>query len=258
MPSKMFEEVLRDAISSKVKDIEKQKVGVDYDIVTTSTRGNDVATATIRLSKPIPEKDINVSDVLQGIGDSIRAEQLGIFDSILVQSGIKKSKVGKKKTSGSVEVITGIDGEVGEDSYKDGIRGAGGRFISNTNLRSMLELAAKKYLIESMRKPSAPLKHRTGRFANSLKITDVVKDKETQVRTSRPASKKNKPRVSILYTYMTYPYATFDPKVSNRPEMYMRPSYGARNPQVHIGNAIAKAARDILYSGYQVKVNQRG
>lgn len=260
MASKFFEKAIVNALEKKAKEIEgKERVNAKYDITTTA-RGDQVATATVKLSKPVSEHLIDTSSLLSDVSDALQTENLGIFDALLDRAGISRRKVGKKRTSGNVTVNTGaVDQKEVSDS--GAIRGAGGSFISNTNLRSMLELAAKKYLIKDMKRPNAPLKHQTGRFANSLNITSVntseLDSTAQNVKTSRGVKGKRKPRVSIFYTYMTYPYATFDPAVSNRPEMYMKPSYGARNPQVHIGEAIAKAARDLMYKGYKIEVNQR-
>ncbi|MFP9219983.1 hypothetical protein, partial [Enterococcus faecalis] len=122
------------------------------------------------------------------------------------------------------------------------------RFVSNSNMKIILEIVAKEYLIKDMKKAGAPLKFRTGRFANSLKIKDVMlRDSETS---------KGSPELNVTYNYMTRPYSVFNPAVSTYRRLSLRPYPGARNPQKLIGEAIAKAARDLIHSRYKIKVNQ--
>ncbi len=48
-----------------------------------------------------------------------------------------------------------------EDGYSGAITGASGRFVSNSNMKIILEIVAKEYLIKDMK--ATPLKFRTGR-----------------------------------------------------------------------------------------------
>ena len=56
--------------------------------------------------------------------------------------------------------------------------------------------------------------------------------------------------LSLFYTYMLKPYSVFDPRFGNA-----KASQG-RNPQRIIGEALEKAARDIIHAKYHVVVKQ--
>lgn len=240
----MLQKIIRKELDDRSKRGDKRKVV--YEVTTKDTRLDPtVSTISFRFNKPIPEADAKErgTHVLKSIADSLDTQQLGIVNAILAQYGLIKS-VGKKRTRGSVQVHFG---DYLEEGRAIGINTVKGKLISELNLRSLLEIAAKDYLIRDMKAASAPLKYRTGRFANSLDIRSVrIQDADTG----------RKPNLSIFYSYMTYPYATFDPMKSTRPAMYERPSYGARNPQKLIGEAIAKAARDIIHSRYRINVRE--
>lgn len=219
---------------------------VSYTVETDDKRVEEnVATISFKFSKPLAQGEAltRSSSILSDVAKSLNARQLGVVDAILSQYRLTKS-VGKKRTSGKVKVRFG---DYLEEGRSVGVNTVSGKLISENNLRSLLEIAAKNYLIRNMKKPDAPLKYKTGRFANSLDVRSVrVLDTEKGI----------KPEMSIFYTYMTYPYATFDPKKSSRPAMYTRPSYGARNPQLLIGDALAKAARDIIHARYNINVKE--
>lgn len=248
--SRFMEQLIRESLDDMENQNEPRNMDrVTYTITTDDRRvEQNVAQAVFRLSKPVPAEELGPKgrNVLQHVSEFLDARRLGIADALLAQYGLQ-DRVGRKRTRGNVAVRLGTRSD--EDLGSAAINSRSGRFISNTNLRSILELVAKNYLIQDMRRPSAALKFRTGRFANSLNVTRVgIVDGDAGRRQ----------RVSIFYTYMTRPYAVFDPMVSTRPELYNRPTPGARNPQVLIGDAIAKAARDVIHSRYRLDVRQDG
>lgn len=248
--SQFMENLIRETLDDDRRpDERRSRDTVNYTVETDDRRpfgGGGIATVSFRLSKPVPEEELGPRErnILQAVADGLDTSSLGIVDSILARYGLAES-VGRRRTRGRVNVHLGQSDE--EDLGTGAINTRRGRFISNTNLQSLLEIIAKNYLIQDMRRPNAPLKYRTGRFANSLNITSVGLD---------AADTGRQPRVSIFYTYMTNPYAVFDPMRSTRPALYNRPSPGARNPQVHIGDAIAKAARDVIHSRYRLDVRE--
>lgn len=262
MSSKFFEEIIKRSIDNVSEPDNNEAT---YSIETTDKR--DIrAVVSIKLKNPVSTVDVLAkrNSLLKNISENLVSQNLGIVDSFLAELGIKSSRVGKKRVSGNVGINLGDTDEeapsINDSVTADRIRTLSGRDADLRSLQGTLELLAKEYLIKEMRKPSAPLKYRTGRFANSLRVTSMTAEQIDQtardVKTTRRSSASRKPRLSIMYTYMTYPYATFDPLVSTRPEMYLRPYYGARNPRALIGEAIAKAARDLLYNGYQTTVTQ--
>lgn len=240
----MMEQIIHKELDDRAKRGAKRLVSYEVDTDDTRVESN-VATISFKFSKPIAydEASKRSASILKNVSNSLDARQLGVVDAILSQYGLATG-VGKKRTKGKVAVLLGDHLEEGRAV---GINTIKGKLISENNLRSLLEIVAKDYLIRDMKRPNAPLKYRTGRFANSLDVRSVrLQDNDSG----------RKPHLSIFYSYMTYPYATFDPMKSTRPAMYMNPSYGARNPQTHIGDALAKAARDIIHSRYRIDVRE--
>ncbi|AFB84003.1 hypothetical protein VPT02_154 [Vibrio phage VPT02] len=242
--SNMLEQIIHKELDDRAKRGNKRQVR--YDVTTDDSRSdNNVATISFKFSKPLAENEARErgGHVLRRVADNLDARQLGVVDAILAQYGLADS-VGRKRSKGSVQVRLG---DYLEEGRTVGINTIRGKLISENNLKGLLEIVAKDYLIRDMKKPNAPLKYRTGRFANSLDVRSVrIQDND----------RGRKPQLSIFYSYMTYPYATFDPMKSTRPAMYMRPSFGARNPQTHIGEALAKAARDIIHTRYNIDVRE--
>lgn len=242
--SAMLESIIRKELDDRAKRGNKQYI--KYEVSTQDSRpGADLATISFKLSKPLAEAEAGnrMEHILKRVASSLDTRKLGIVDAMLAQYGLSKT-VGKKRSKGSVQVRLGDHLEEGRAL---GVNTTKGKLISENNLTSLLEIVAKDYLIRDMQKPNAPLKYRTGRFANSLNVRSA---------TILDTDKGSKPSISIFYKYMTYPYATFDPLKSTRPAMYMNPTYGARNPQKLIGEALAKAARDIIHSRYRIDVRE--
>lgn len=242
--SKLMQDIIKKELDDRASKGTKRQVS--YTVETQGQRTDaDIATISFKFNKPIANEEARVrsKNILRDVADSLDLRKLGVVDAILSQYALR-GKVGRKRTSGNVQVRLG---DYLEEGRALGINTVSGKLISENNLKGLLELVAKDYLIRDMKNLSAPLKYRTGRFANSLDVRGVrLLDNE----------KGRRPEMSIFYTYMTYPYATFDPKKSSRPEMYRRPFYGARNPQKHIGSALAKAARDIIHSRYNIQIKE--
>lgn len=225
---------------------------VEYKVetgLTDSLRDGVAATVSFKFSKPVSEDLLNVqlTGIMKHISSSLDLEgDVGAINAMLMQIVGKKgmARVGKKRTSGRVQVNFG-DPEDAE-GRAGAITGVSGKYVSNSNMKSVLELLAKSYLIRDMKAAGAPLKYRTGRFANSLKIKDLVTKEED----------KKAPEAHITYNYMLSPYSVFNPAVSTYRGLSLRPFRGARNPQKLIGEAIAKAMRDLIHSRYKAVVKQ--
>lgn len=226
---------------------------VTYEVATgliDPERDGTIASVSFSFTKPVSEDLLMtqtaaiLNKVTQSLDINTDAQVVNaLFAKLLGQKSA--AKIGKKRTRGNVQVNFGdpedAEGEAGS------IRGISGRYISQSNFKSALELLAKAYLIKDMQSPGAPLKFQTGRFANSLKIKDVVQ---------RQQKAGEAPELNVSYNYMTRPYSVFDPRVSTYRNLSLRPFRGARNPQKLIGDAIAKALRDIIHSRYRLIVRQ--
>ncbi|QCW23747.1 putative tail completion protein [Erwinia phage KEY] len=254
------------SFSDAAKDIIKKQLDVNkggtstmnkvtYTVVSGLLNGSaqdgTVASVSYKFNKPVSQDLLNTQlpGILKNLVASLDVQEDGLatldamFTSILGKGYGKR--VGRKRTSGNVAVNFGdaadAEGEAGA------AQSVSGRFVSNSNMKSILEILAKSYLIKDMQKAGAPLKFRTGRFANSLKIKDVL---------LKDAEGKKPPELNVTYNYMLRPYSVFNPAVSTYRGLSLRPFRGARNPQKLIGEAIAKAIRDIIHSRYRAVVKQ--
>lgn len=249
-------DVARQIINSQLdanKNSSSTRNSVTYEVTTGLKDGDQdgtIATVSFSFSKPVSEDLLVVQTpaILNRIVNSLDLDtDTQVINALYVKLlGSKAAgKVGKKRTRGNVAVNFGdpedADGQAGS------IRGATGRYISQSNFKSALELLAKAYLIRDMQSAGAPLKFRTGRFANSLKIKDALQ--------KEPIG-SNPPELNVSYTYMLRPYSVFDPRVSTYRRLSLTPFRGARNPQLLIGEAIAKALRDLVHSRYSLVVKQ--
>lgn len=214
------------------------------------TRDGKVAKLTFKFSKPVS------LDYLEGVTPKIfsliednydidqEAEHIAAAFARVLGIGAM-NRIGKKRTIGSVNVSLGDPADDDPDAASGVVRGQSGMFVSNSNMMSMLEILSKMYLTQSMKKAGAPLKWRTGRFANSVKVKSLsIKTEGKHV------------EAIISYNYMTRPYSVFNPAVSTYRQLSLRPFAGARNPQQLIGEALAKAARDLIHSKYKIKVQE--
>lgn len=210
----------------------------------------NVARVSFTFSKPVSEDllETQTAAILNRLANSLDVvtdlQINALFGTILGQK--RAASIGKKRTRGNVNVNFGdpsdADGEAGA------IRSAAGRYVSQSNFRSALEILAKSYLIRDMQSAGAHLKFRTGRFANSLKISSAS--------LNNLSPNDAAPQLDVRYTYMTRPYSVFDPRVSTYRKLSLTPFKGARNPQLLIGDAIAKALRDLVHSRYSLVVGQ--
>lgn len=105
-----------------------------------------------------------------------------------------------------------------------GLRTKGGQFIAALKLRSLLNIVLQKYIKERMGQ-AGRLNYQTGRLANSAEVESLA---------DVPGSDK----VSLMFSYMTYPYATF--------EEGGRQHAAGREPSDLIDIAIQDALEDIL------------
>lgn len=74
------------------------------------------------------------------------------------------------------------------------LRSTKGKFISLVNIRNLINELLSETIADNMIRPN--LKHRTGRFANSVKLVDI---------------KQRGDMLQAYLTYMKYPYQTFEP-----------------------------------------------
>lgn len=219
--------------------------------LTDPSRDGIVSKLSFKFSKGVSQDLINVrsSSILRIISNSLNVSgDLAPVEALMQKISGKSTKVGRKRSVGRVNVSFGDPED--REGFSGSITGASGRFVSNSNMKQLLELLAKAYLVKEMQRAGAPLKFRTGRFANSLKIRKLV------LIEPKSSSRNAAPELDISYNYRLRPYSVFNPAVSTYRRLSLRPFAGARNPQKLIGEAIAKASRDLIHSRYKISVRQ--
>lgn len=236
----------------------KTRGKVAYEVVVADTR-SDTTLITLRFESkaPINEEELRgkARKAFTKLTEELAADAAAdVGAKLLTQYGFEVEGAGqnilRKRTTGSVNIVYDETG-VGEDGVSAGIQTARGKLISQKNLRFLLNLVMKEYMLKEMTSPSAgkgrntPLRNRTGRFVNS-----AVVDKISLINTP---SKRQKQKLSLYFNYMIYPYQVFDPRRSSREALASK----ARDPVRIIGEALAKAARDlVLEKAYSIEVRQ--
>ena len=133
-------------------------------------------------------------------------------------STVSKAKVSKKNK------LRGTQGKIPP------LRDAKGRYTSPANLQSLIQAQLTEKVKENMG-TGGSLENRTGRFAESVTVTNVTQ--------SRQAS------VTAFYTYMKYPYQTF--------ERGFKQGSTRRDPRL----LISKSIREIATEAMGAKLNIR-
>lgn len=107
------------------------------------------------------------------------------------------------------------------------LRGLNGKFYSIANLQIILNQRLHDVIKRNMGKGNARsiLNYRTGRFARSAEIKKLTLDKQGVVNT--------------FYTYMKYPYQTFEPG-------YKQGKPSSRDPKRLIDKSIRQIAKEIV------------
>lgn len=246
MSSKFFANILAQEADkgAKTSKGDTKRGKVEYSVITGDRRKytseHTVSEITFSVSQGALDAPVAVS-AMSKIAEYLDIEDIGAVDNILASFGFGKTPKTKREV-GTTEIKYTDDPEVVGSKYRSGrtdigIRTTSGKFTNATNLRSLLQILVKKYILEDMTRTSAPLKYRTGRFANTVELkTPALSPKATQV--------------SLFYTYMVEPYSVFDPRFGNK-----LASRG-RNPQRIIGEALEKAAKDIIHAKYRVVIRQ--
>lgn len=102
-----------------------------------------------------------------------------------------------------------------------------GRFYSITNLQAILNQKLAEQIKKNMGKGLAKsiLNYRSGRFANSVKVDNISLSRDG--------------KLEVFYSYMRYPYQTFEPGFKQGyPE--------SRDPRLLISKSIRQLATDIV------------
>lgn len=243
MSSSFFESILSGELDKEGRETgleRKQTSSASYSVSVQDQRGSNPISVSFNFKKA-PINEIQADGVLSVISENLDTVGIDLAETILRRF----ARVGKDsptRKTGSVKLSyyesedrPGAAARESKNQY--GIQTTSGKFVSQVNLRSMLQVAMWKYIIEDMKQPDAPLKFRTGRFASSAKLSTVrLSEKATQV--------------SLYFTYMMRPYAVFDPRYGNKL------ASSGRNPQRIIGEALEKAAKDIIHARYRVRITQ--
>lgn len=216
----------------------KKNNEVSYTVTVSDNRvDSTIMTNTFKFRKPIPESQIteDLPEFLAILDKYLIAENLGVVDAVLVKYGLQAKKMGKSVITGTLPLSSEDAGALGVgDDPLYSIRTRSGRFISIGNFQALLEHSARSYMMAHMTSAGPQLHNRTGRFIASTRIASVGVAKKGVV------SPRN--TIRVTFTYMMYPYHTFDPSGPNSRGL----ASPERNPRAIIGDAILKAVDDIV------------
>lgn len=238
MASDFFNQLVTE--EAKVANIDTELVDYTYSVVLASSRDQKTGTAiTFVMKKPIEMSDNTADAISSSLLSTLDTENIEVVDNILNQLKLSIDKPVAKKGNGRIRV--GATSTVKQSDLNAGIQLQNGKMSSATNLRALLKLLTIKYIVEEMKSLSTSgLKYRTGRFATSVDLYPIRQRKDAPT------------KISLYYTYMLYPYAVFDPNISSRPRL----ASAARNPQKLIGEALLKAAKQLIHSRYSFDIKQ--
>lgn len=243
MPSDFFTAALEKELSmSGITN--KELVKTNYSVLLGSNRLDQTGTAiSFVFAKEIDFTKEVEEAFTSSILSILDTDDLGLIDSILDKMKLTETTLTKNRNRNGSGMFRLGDSEQVESGPRVGIQMANGKLEGMTKLRGLLKLLTIRYVTEEMRSPSTSgLRYRTGRFATSVDLYPIKVN---------PFGKET--TLSLYYTYMLYPYATFDPRVSTQPWLLKG---GARNPQKLIGEALLKAARSLIHSRYKLDIKQ--
>jgi hypothetical protein len=194
---------------------------------------------------------IDISDVLVSMKDEvtdlvksvIHKESARLLDLGVIASKIADTIVGEattKSTPVHSKLVKKLAGRATASSNAgvERLRDKSGSFISKTNLISLMQAHVVSQLAKDMKEPNAPLKYRSGRFANSVRILNV------QALTGR--------KLEVVYDYKKRPYSVFDPAVSTYMNLSLNPGRGLRNPRRLIGSALGTVAKKLVHDTFTI------
>lgn len=173
--------------------------------ITISAQGTDPK--LIKSAAKEPSKEIVSSEMLEDINK--------LFTAIITRTKVsaKPKKVTKESANQKVARL----------------RGPSGRFISLFSLKDLLNNRLAEQIKKNMGKGGAKaiLNYRSGRFAQSATINQLSRTKEGTL--------------VAFYTYMHYPYQTFEPG-------FKQGAPASRDPRLLIGKSIRQLATEIASS----------
>ena len=209
MRSAFFDEILKKTLGKKYK-----VKSTDGDVI-------DISTA-IRMSATELEATFDLRSKMKGSMESLLPDIDKAVEeriSLLVQDMASQDIYDEK----SKKVITRREKIIAPPISADTqLRDKRGRIMSPLSLTRIVNLSLAKYVRDNMGTPA--LRYRTGRLANSAVINGVTKGKQ---------------KFSVMFSYMTAPYATFEKGGAQYGD-------GRRSPKMLIRKAIKQALEDIL------------
>ena len=214
----------------------------DSGVPTKASMSYDLPEGTSPSARKSASKTVSremAKQLMTEFGKSYSATKGKTLDS-LVGALTGATKVGRRRSSRTnISYALGGSDEDFSENLTSMVETLGGKRRRTTTLRPIMEELMRDYVVKDMTRPNAPLKFRSGRFANSTEITRMG-----------VSGKGKKQTLSLFYTYMLSPYSVFDP--SNSHPL----SSAGRNPQRIIGQALQNAARDMVSKRYNISIRQ--
>lgn len=248
MSSGQLSKFAKEVVAKALGDVKGTKNNnVEYSVSVSDNRLDSTIMAnTFKFRKPIPisQVEADLPEFLAILDKYLIAQNLGVVDAVLTKYGLQAKKMGTSTVTGTLPISTEDAGALGlDEDTLTSIRTISGRFISLTNFKALLEIAMRSYMLKHMTAGGPQLHNRTGRFINNSTISSV-----TVVR-----GLTGRHTIRIIFTYMMYPYHTFDPSGPNSRGLASED----RNPRRIIGEAINKAVDDMVSTQfYNIEVLQ--
>lgn len=157
-------------------------------------------------------------------------------DEMLTQT-IKGKKGYKynKKVSGTLETkLKKTRAKKAKAAEFPRVRDTKGRFTSPLSIMNLINARLHNQLRTNMRSPA--LNYQTGRFAKSVRITNISQTRQNQM--------------TAFYTYMKSPYQTFE-------RGYAQGQIAARDPRKLISKSIREVAAQIMGSQFDMRTRRQ-
>lgn len=232
-------------VFKKTPDTAEETVTIHAQRDSSSEIDDTIAETRVRFPKPvdIAVAAIRVKELAKQITNSASNRALDI--NKLIMAGLAGEKVPGERITQQISLSVPSE-EPKDKEPKNTLYGKiqlkNGKYVSPSNLAGLLEKAAIEETSKYMKEPTAPLKFRTGRFANSLNISRI----------NILNGDSDSPTLDVRYGYMERPYSVFDPSVSTYRGLSLRPRRGARNPNRIIPMAIGRARKKLINPRYNV------
>jgi len=184
-----------------------------------------------RVVKKFIDDHIDDIPMMKGSKSIMQATDEMITQTIKGKKGYKYDK----NTSGTIKAdLRKTRAKKAKTAEFPKVRDTKGRFTSPLSIMNLINSRLHNQLRTNMRSPA--LNYQTGRFAKSVRITNISQTRQNQM--------------TAFYTYMKSPYQTFE-------RGYAQGSIAARDPRTIISKSIREIAAQIMGSQFDIRTRRQ-